>query len=64
VILTEHAETWVNARRSETRRRILAAIANRLLQPAEPPAVTAADPLPPLGWLLGQLLGGQIIWPP
>src|SRR5271165_3169865 len=29
VILTERAETWVNARRSETRRRILAAIANR-----------------------------------
>jgi hypothetical protein len=58
VILTERAETWVNARRSETRRRILAAIANRLLQPAELPAVTAADPLPQLRWLLAELDGG------
>jgi len=58
VILTERAETWLNARRSETRRRILAAIANRLLQPAEPPAVAPADPLLPLGWLLDQLDGG------
>ena len=58
VILTERAETWVNARRSETRRRMLAAIANRLLQPAELPAAIAADPVPPLRWLLGQLDGG------
>ncbi len=58
VILTERAETWVNARRSETRRRILAAIANRLLHPAELPAAAEADPLPPLGWLLDQLDGG------
>jgi hypothetical protein len=58
VILTERAETWVNARRSETRRRMLAAIANRLLQPAELPAAAAADPVPPLRWLLGQLDGG------
>ena len=58
VILTERAETWLNARRSETRRQILAAIANRLLHPAELPAATAADPLPPLRWLLDQLDGG------
>ena len=58
VILTERAETWVNARRSETRRQMLAAIANRLLQPAELPAATATDPVPPLRWLLGQLDGG------
>jgi hypothetical protein len=58
VILTERAETWVNARRSETRRAILAAIANRLLHPAELPAATAADPLPALRWLLDQLDGG------
>jgi hypothetical protein len=55
VILTERAETWVNLRRSETRRRILAPIANRLLHPAEVPAATAADPL---RWLLDQLYGG------
>jgi hypothetical protein len=58
VILTERTGTWVNARRSETRRRLLAAIANRLLHPAELPAATAADPLPPLRWLLDQLDGG------
>ncbi|MGH3199361.1 MAG: hypothetical protein ACRDOH_11840 [Streptosporangiaceae bacterium] len=58
VILTERAETWVNLRRSETRRRIVAAIANRLLHPAGLPAATAADPLPRLRWLLDQLNGG------
>jgi len=58
VILTERAETWINARRSETRRRILAVIANRLLHPAELPAAAAADPLPPLRWLLDQLDSG------
>ena len=58
VILTERAESWVNLRRSETRRRILAPIANRLLHPAEVPTATAADPLPPLRWLVDQLDGG------
>jgi hypothetical protein len=58
VVLTERTETWINARRSETRRRILAPIVNRLLHPAELPAATAADPLPPLRWLLDQLDGG------
>jgi hypothetical protein len=58
VILTERAGTWLNARRSETRRQILAAIANRLLYAAELPAATAADPLPSLRWLLDQLDGG------
>jgi len=58
VILTERAEAWVSRHRSETRRRIVAAIANRLLHPAELPAATAADPLPRLRWLLDQLDGG------
>ncbi len=57
VILTERAETWINLRRSETRRRLLASIANRLLRP-ELPARTAADPLPRLRWLLDQLNEG------
>jgi len=35
LILTERVETWVNVLRSETRRQLLAAIANRLLHPAE-----------------------------
>lgn len=58
VILTERAETWVSRRRSETRRRIVAAIANRLLHPAGLPAAAAADPLPRLRWLLDHLDGG------
>src|SRR5258707_9591651 len=58
LILTERAETWVNLRRSDTRRQILAAIANRLLHPAQLPAEAAADPLPRLSWLLGGLDDG------
>jgi len=57
LILTERAENWVS-RRSETRRKILAAIANRLLHPAELPPVAAADPVPQLRWLLEELDGG------
>jgi hypothetical protein len=56
-ILTERTETWVNLRRSETRRTILAALANQLLYPAQLPAGTT-DPLPRLRWLLGELHGG------
>jgi hypothetical protein len=55
--LTERAETWVNLRRSETRRTILAAMANQLLHPAQLPVATT-DPLPRLRWLLGELHGG------
>src|SRR5260221_1647884 len=58
VILTERAETWVNFRRSETRRQILAAIVNRLLHPVELPAEASTDPLPPLRCLLQQLNHG------
>ena len=58
VILTERTETWVSWRRSETRRRIIAPLANRLLHPAELPAATSADPLPRLSWLLDQFDGG------
>ncbi len=56
-IVTERAETWVGQRRSETRRRIVAGVANRLLHPAQLPAGTA-EPLPRLQWLLGQLAAG------
>ena len=56
-ILTERAETWVGLRRSETRRRIVAAVANRLLHPAQLPAGTTS-PLPQLHWLLDQLSVG------
>jgi hypothetical protein len=57
-ILTERTETWVNLRRSGTRRQILAAVANRLLHPAQLPADVAAHPLPRLSWLLGELDSG------
>jgi hypothetical protein len=56
-ILTERAETWVSLRRSETRRRIVAAVANRLLHPAQLPSGTA-EPLPQLQWLLDELSVG------
>ena len=56
-ILTERAETGVSLRRSETRRTILAAIANQLFYPAQLPVGTT-DPLPRLRWLLGELHGG------
>ena len=56
-ILTERAETWVNRRRSESRRTIVATMANRLLHPAQLPVGTT-DPLPRLRWLLGELHGG------
>jgi len=58
VILSERAETWVGWWRSQTRRRIAAAVANRLLHPAELPSEAAADPLPRWRWLLGQLGDG------
>jgi hypothetical protein len=56
-ILTERVETWVSNRRSETRRRIVAAVANRLLHPAQLPAGTS-EPLPNMQWLLGELADG------
>jgi hypothetical protein len=56
-IVTERTETWLSGRRSETRRRIVAAVANRLLHPAQLPAGTT-QPLPPLQWLLDELADG------
>jgi hypothetical protein len=56
-IVTERTDTWVSSRRSEGRRRIVAAIANRLLHPAQLPARTA-EPLPRLQWLLDELADG------
>jgi hypothetical protein len=58
VILSEPGETWVSRWRSPTRQKVAAAVANRLLHPAELPVEAAADPLPRLRWLLGQLADG------
>ena len=57
MIVSERAETWVSTWRSQTRQRIVGAVANRLLQPAELPAQAAADPLPRWRWLLAELDG-------
>lgn len=56
-ILTERVETWVNLRCSETRRKLVAAVANRLLHPAQLPAGTS-EPLPRLRLLLDALESG------
>lgn len=58
IILTERAETWVKVWRSDTRRQIVASVANRLLHSAQLPAEAVADPLPRLSWLLGELDAG------
>lgn len=58
VILSERAETWVNWWRGPTRYQIAAAMANRLLYPAQLPVAAAADPLPRWRWLLVQLDDG------
>jgi hypothetical protein len=57
-ILTERIDTWVNARRSETRRKLLAAIADRLLHPPPLPAETTDGSFAPLPWLMQQLAEG------
>lgn len=58
VITSERAEAWVSRHRSPARQQIAAAVANRLLHPAQLPAQAAADPLPRWRWLLGQLDDG------
>jgi hypothetical protein len=58
VIVSERAEAWVSRWRSPTRQKLAAAVANRLLHPAQLPAEAAADPLPRWRWLLGQLADG------
>ncbi len=57
-ILTERIEAWLASSRSETRRKLLSSIANRLLHPIELPAGVAGDPLPLMRWLLDQLANG------
>ncbi|MBO0837980.1 MAG: hypothetical protein J2P28_21030, partial [Actinobacteria bacterium] len=59
-ILTERTETWVNLRHSETRRQIVAALANSLLHPANLPEGTT-DPLPRVRWLLAELDEGVVL---
>jgi hypothetical protein len=58
VVLTERIESWLNAHRSETRRKILSCIANRLLHPVELAADAADYPFPPLRWFLDELADG------
>jgi hypothetical protein len=58
LIHTERIGCWLGTRRSETRPRTLAPVADRLQHPAPLPPSAAADPLPLLSWLLGQLERG------
>lgn len=56
-ILTERLQLWLDLGLNETRRKLLAAIANRLLHPAELPPGSAGEPSR-LAWLLEQLVDG------
>ena len=57
-IRDERLETWLEGRRSPTRRRLLEPLAEAVLAPAD---LTEGvdDPIRPLQWLLGELVDGQ-----
>ncbi len=57
-VRAERLETWLQGRRSSARRRILDPLVADLRTAAELPA-GVTDPLPPLRWLLGELVDGQ-----
>lgn len=60
LIREERLETWLEGRRSPTRRELFRPLATQLQQPAHlPPGID--DPLPPLRWLLGELADGQAL---
>lgn len=57
VMNTERIQNWIRIEPSETRKRLLSGLANRLLHPAELPADTA-DPYPVLSALLERIRSG------
>ncbi|MGH8984585.1 MAG: hypothetical protein ACRDY6_12025 [Acidimicrobiia bacterium] len=57
-IRDERLETWLEGRHSPRRRALLEPLTDRLRAPAELPA-GVDDPIPPLRWLLGELVDGQ-----
>lgn len=60
VVREERLETWLQGRRSPTRRRLLQPLAARLRREEHLPA-GVEDPVAPLRWLLGELAGGQTL---
>jgi hypothetical protein len=60
LIREERLESWLEGRRSPTRRELFRPLACQLQQPAHlPPGID--DPVAPLRWLLGELAGGQAL---
>jgi hypothetical protein len=57
-IWAERLETWLEGRRSPTRRQVLEALVAQVRVPATLPE-GIDDPVPPLRWLLGKLVDGQ-----
>ncbi|HEV2811119.1 MAG TPA: hypothetical protein VGV93_12075 [Acidimicrobiales bacterium] len=57
-IRDERLDTWLDLRRSPTRRRLLEPLVGVVRWPAEIPD-GVNDPIPPLRWLLGELAEGQ-----
>jgi hypothetical protein len=57
-IRAERLETWLEGRRSPTRREVLEALVDQVRVPATLPEAID-DPVPPLRWLLGELADGQ-----
>ncbi|MGH9025732.1 MAG: hypothetical protein ACRDWD_06390 [Acidimicrobiia bacterium] len=58
VIRDERLQTWLEGRRSPTRRRLLAPLVDLVRSPPALPD-DVDDPIPPLRWLLGELVDGQ-----
>lgn len=59
-IRDERLQTWLEGRRSPARRRILEPLVEAVRAPAELPD-GVRDPVPRLGWLLGELTDGQAL---
>ncbi len=59
-IRDERLETWLTLRRSPTRRRLLEQVVETVRSPATLPD-GVDDPVPPLRWLLGELVDGQAL---
>lgn len=57
-IRAERLETWLEGRRSPTRRRVLEPLVDVVRSPVDLPA-GIEDPVPSLRWLLGELVDGQ-----
>ena len=57
-VVAERVDQWVTGRRSATRAALIAPVIEEILDPPRR-ATDTTDPLPPLRWLLEQLVDGQ-----